>query len=335
MTTGSKMTKAGIVGGGAWGTALSTVCQRAGLDSLLWALEPEVAKNVNQRHENRAFLPGVSLDPTIRATNALADLAERDVIFLVTPAQFTRNVLTGFKALPKGVPLIVCSKGIEAKTGKLMSEVVKEAAPNNPLLVLSGPSFAADVARGKPTAVTLAGRDETLVQRVGMAFGLPTFRPYFADDVIGAEVGGAIKNVLAIACGIALGKQLGDSARAALITRGLSEMIRFAKAKGGKAATLMGLCGLGDTVLTCTSLQSRNFSLGKAIGEGKKAKDILAARTSVTEGVYTAGILAKLAAEMKLDMPIALAVNAILHQDADVDAETESLLHRPFVAETF
>jgi len=332
---GGKIAKAGIVGAGAWGTALATVCRRAGLDTLVWALEPEVADDINQRHANRAFLPGIPLDAAIRATGNLTRLADRDLVFLVAPAQFTRSVLTKLAGVPSHVPIVICSKGIEAKTGKLMSEVVREALPENPLLVLSGPSFAADVAKGKPTAVTLAGKDQKLVHDVGLAFGLPTFRPYFADDVIGAEVGGAIKNVLAIACGIALGKSLGDSARSALITRGLSEMIRFAKAKGGKAITLMGLCGLGDTVLTCTSLQSRNFSLGKAIGEGKKAKDILAARTSVTEGVATAQVVARLAGEFKLDMPIALAVNAILHQDADVDAEIEALLHRPFIAETF
>ncbi|HXV73321.1 MAG TPA: NAD(P)H-dependent glycerol-3-phosphate dehydrogenase [Sphingomonadales bacterium] len=331
--TAKKFTKAGIVGAGAWGTALAAVCRRAGLDTLVWAFEPEVAAEINGAHENKTFLPGIPLDPAIRATHETARLMDRDVLFLVTPAQFTRGVVEKLEGIPSSVPLVICSKGIEAKSGKLMSEAVREARPKNPLLVLSGPSFAADVAKGKPTAVTLAGEDHDLVHALGGAFGLPAFRPYFAGDIVGAEVGGAIKNVLAIACGIALGKNLGDSARAALITRGLAEMIRFAKARGGKAATLMGLCGLGDTVLTCSSLQSRNFSLGVAIGEGKKAKEILAERKGVTEGVATAAVVARLAKELSLDMPIALAVNAILHEGADVDAAIEALLRRPFSEE--
>lgn len=330
-----KFKKTGIVGAGAWGTALASVCSRAGLDTLLWAFESEVTDAINSEHENKIFLPGIPLDHTIKAVSDLAELKACDVLFLVTPAQFTRATVEKLSDLSPSIPLVICSKGIEIKTGLLMSEVIQETAPHNPLLVLSGPSFASDVAAGKPTAVTLASQDFHLAQDLGLTFGLPTFRPYFANDIVGAEVGGAIKNVLAIACGIASGKNLGESARSALITRGMAEMIRFAKAKGGRAITLMGLCGLGDTVLTCTSLQSRNFSLGVALGKGEKVSNVLAGRKSVTEGVPTAAVVARLAREFKLDMPITATVNSILHEGASVDTEIEALLHRPFSEEAF
>lgn len=330
------MKKAGIIGAGAWGTALAAVCARAGLEPLVWAREQEVADAINTAHENKLFLPGVRLDEKIRATNDFADLKPCDFLFLVAPAQFTRSVLKDLKPHIRGnAPLVICSKGIEAKTGKLLSEVVEKVAPGHPVLVLSGPSFAAEVASGKPTAVTLAGRGEELVHEIGRAFGGPGFRPYWTGDVIGAQIGGALKNVLAIACGICIGKGLGESARAALITRGLSEIIRFAKAKGGRATTLMGLCGVGDLVLTCTSEQSRNTSLGVAVGKGKTVKEIMAERKSVAEGVHTAPVVVELAAGMKVEMPIAEAVNDILHQDADVDHAIAGLLNRPFSEETF
>ena len=330
------MKKAGIIGAGAWGTALSTVCQRAGLETLIWAFEEDVVKDINTAHENKTFLPDVSLNPGIKATNELEDLADRDFLLLVIPTQFTRNIIVELAAsLPKSVPLVICSKGIEIKTGKLLSEVLVEIVPDNPLAVLSGPSFAADVARGKPAAVTIAGESKKCAQAIGLAIGQPTFRPYWSGDIIGAQVGGALKNVLAIACGISDGKKFGDSARSALITRGLSEMIQLAKAKGGQASTLMGLCGLGDTVLTCTSTMSRNFSLGKALGEGESMEDILSKRKSVSEGVYTAKVVAKLADAYSLDMPISAAVNTILHEGADVDKTIHELMTRPFSEEAF
>lgn len=328
------MKKAGIVGAGAWGTALATVSRRAGLEALIWAFEEEVARDINTHHENRIFLPGIPLDKTIHATNNLSDLHTCDFLLLVVPAQFTRNIVENLaKGLPEKTPLVICSKGIEIKSGKLLSEVIDEIVPANPILVLSGPSFAVDAARGKPTAVTIAGESKECAKDITMALGQETFRPYWSDDIVGAQVGGAVKNVLAIACGIAHGKGLGDSARAALITRGLAEMIALAKAKGGRATTLMGLCGLGDTVLTCTSTLSRNFSLGKALGEGKTMEEILKSRKSVTEGVYTAKIVVKLAAEMGVDMPISNAINDILHKGADVDGVIHDLLSRPFSEE--
>jgi len=330
------MKKAGIVGAGAWGTALATVCQRAGLKTLIWAFEDEVARDINTAHENKIFLPGVPLDKNIRATNELSDLHGCDFLLLVVPTQFTRNIVQNLaKGLPLTTPLVICSKGIEIKSGKLLSDVIDEIIPDNPLLVLSGPSFAADAARGKPAAVTIAGESKACAKDITMALGQETFRPYWTDDIIGAQVGGAIKNVLAIACGIADGKGLGDSARAALITRGMAEVIAFAKAKGGRATTLMGLCGLGDTVLTCTSTQSRNYSLGKALGEGQTMEDILKSRKSVSEGVYTAKIVVRVAAKMGVEMPISNTVNAILHEGANVDEAIQGLLTRPFSEEAF
>jgi len=330
------MKKAGIVGAGAWGTALATVARRAGLESLIWAFEEEVVSDINRAHENKIFLPGVLLDKNIRATNDLSDLHDCDFLLLVVPTQFTRSIVEKLaQGLPKTTPLVICSKGIEIKSGKLLSDVIDEIIPDNPLLVLSGPSFAADAARGKPAAVTIAGESKAVAKDITMALGQETFRPYWTDDIIGAQVGGAIKNVLAIACGIADGKGLGDSARAALITRGMAEVIGFAKAKGGRATTLMGLCGLGDTVLTCTSTLSRNYSLGKALGEGKTMEEILKSRKSVSEGVYTAKIVVKVAAEMGVEMPISNTVNAILHEGADVDEAIHGLLTRPFSEEAF
>jgi len=331
-----QMKNAGIVGAGAWGTALATVCQRAGLDTLLWAFEKEVTEDINARHENKIFLPGIKLDPKIKATSSLSDLGDRDFLLLVVPTQFARNIVADLAPhIGKNVPLVICSKGIEIKTGKLLSEVLEEIVPDNPLAALSGPSFAADVARGKPAAVTIAGEDKEGARAIGMAIGQPKFRPYWSGDLTGAQIGGAVKNVLAIACGIADGKGFGDSARAALITRGMSEMVHFAKAKGGQAGTLMGLCGLGDTVLTCTSTLSRNFSLGKALGEGQTMEDILKNRKSVSEGVYTAKIVVKLAQDFGFEMPISAAVNAILHEGADVDETIKALLTRPFSEEEF
>lgn len=330
------MKKAGIVGAGAWGTALSTVCCRAGLETVIWAFEEEVVNDINRAHENKVYLEGVTLDEKIRATGGLADLHDCDFLLLVVPTQFTRNVIEDLaKGLPKATPLVICSKGIEIKSGKLLSEVIDTIVPDNPLLVLSGPSFAADAARGKPAAVTIAGESKETAKAITMALGQETFRPYWSDDIIGAQVGGAVKNVLAIACGISEGKGLGDSARAALITRGMAEVIGFAKAKGGKAETLMGLSGLGDTVLTCTSTLSRNYSLGVALGKGQTMEDILKSRKSVSEGVYTAKIVVKVAAEKGIEMPISAAVNAILHEGADVEDAIHGLLSRPFSEEAF
>lgn len=328
------MTRAGIVGGGAWGTALATVALRAGLEPLIWAREPEVVEAINTRHENTMFLPGLPLDPAIRATGELAAMAERDVVLMVTPAQALRAVAGELAAsLPPGTPVVICSKGIERGSGKLMSEVLAEVLPQATGMILSGPSFAREVAGGLPTAVTLACGDIAAAATVAAALSSPTFRPYTSDDVLGAEIGGAVKNVLAIACGIVEGRGLGESARAALTTRGFAELVRFGTARGARPETLHGLSGLGDLVLTCTSSQSRNMSLGIAIGKGRSAAEVLEARTSVSEGAYTAAVVVDLAGRLGVEMPICAAVRDILDGRLDVDAAVDALLRRPLKRE--
>jgi glycerol-3-phosphate dehydrogenase (NAD(P)+) len=335
MAAESVIERIGIIGGGAWGTALALTARRAGREVVLWAREAEVVAAINREHTNPLFLPGVPLDAAIRATNVLAEAAAADALLLATPAQHLRALAAALGAeLRAPPPVLICTKGIEEKSGALMSEVTAASLPGAALAVLSGPTFAAEVARGLPTAVTLAAGDAALGRHLSAALGTRSFRPYLADDVIGAEIGGAVKNVLAIACGIVMGRGLGDNARAALITRGLAEMVRLAVAKGGRAETLMGLSGLGDLVLTCTSLQSRNHSLGVALGEGRKLRDIMAERRSIAEGVSSAAAATSLAQRLGVDMPITAAVDAILHHDAAVDHAIERLLSRPFKHET-
>jgi len=325
------MQRIGIIGGGAWGTALAVTARRAGRDVILWAREAEVVEAINQRHENSLFLPGIAVDPAIAATADIAAAAAGDAVLLVVPAQHLRAVAGALApALPPDAAVVICAKGIEENSGALMSEVAAAALPGARLAVLSGPTFAIEVARGLPTAVTLATTDQALGRRLIAALGTRSFRPYLGDDVVGAEIGGAVKNVLAIACGIVAGRRLGDNARAALITRGIAEMVRLARAKGGRAETLMGLSGLGDLTLTCTALQSRNHSLGVALGEGKALADILRPRRSIAEGVSSAAAIVALARRLAVDMPIVAAVDAILHHDADIDATVAGLLARPF-----
>ena len=325
---------AGVIGAGAWGTALAQVCARAGLTVTLQAREAEVVEAVNTRHENAVFLPGVALDPAIRATSDMADLAACDLILAVPPAQHLRAALAALKPhLAAGVPVALCSKGVEQGTLKLMTEVAAEALPGAPLAVLSGPSFAGEVARGLPTAVTLACADEALGKAIGEAIAIPTFRPYWAADTIGAEAGAAVKNVLAIACGISEGKGLGRSAHAALITRGFAELTRLAVALGGKAETLAGLCGLGDLVLTCSSPQSRNMSVGLALGGGQTLDQALAGKVSVAEGVASAPAVRALARSLGVETPICEAVAAILAGEVDVDSAILGLLSRPLKTE--
>ena len=325
---------AGVIGAGAWGTALAQVCARAGLDVRLHAREPEVVESIAARRVNEAFLPGVELDEGITATGELADLASCDLILAVPPAQHLRATLTAFAPHARaGQPLVLCSKGIERGTLSLMTAVAAEVTPNAPVAVLSGPSFAGEVARGLPTAVTLACADEALGRVLIAAIAGPRFRPYLADDLIGAEAGGALKNVLAIACGIVEGRGLGRSAHAALITRGFAEMTRFAEALGGRADTVAGLCGLGDLVLTCSSPQSRNMSVGLALGGGQSLADYMAGRRTVAEGVESAPAVRDLAARVGVETPICEAVAAILAGEVEVDAAIEGLLARPLRAE--
>jgi glycerol-3-phosphate dehydrogenase (NAD(P)+) len=321
----------GVIGAGAWGTALAQMLASDGRDVVLWAYEPEVVAAINAEHRNPLYLPSATLAPTIRATGDLADLASLDTVLVVTPAQVLGRVLSGLTAHPRD--LVLCSKGIEAGTGKLMNDVAREAAPGSAIAVLSGPTFAHEVANGLPTAVTLAcGGGPAQWERLAPALARPAFRPYYSDDVAGAEIGGAVKNVLAIACGVVDGLGLGQNARAALIARGYAEMLRFGEALGARAETLSGLCGLGDLVLTCSSTASRNFSLGKALGEGARAADLMADRRTVAEGAHTAPVLAKLATSRGIAMPIVAAVDAILNGE-DARAVVAALLARPLKAE--
>jgi len=326
----SALKRIGIVGGGAWGTALAVAMRRAGREAVIWARESEVVASINRDHVNPLFLPGIELDPALRATAELAEAAQADMLILAVPAQHLRQIAAGLApAVAPGLPLVICAKGIEETTGALMSEVVETSVPQAALAVLSGPTFAAEVARGLPTAVTLATLDGALGRRLAEAIGSRGFRPYLSDDLPGAQVGGAIKNVIAIACGVVMGRGLGDNARAALITRGLAEMGRLARAKGGRAETLMGLSGLGDLTLTCTSLQSRNHSLGVALGQGERLESILAKRRSIAEGVSSARAAAALVERLQIEMPIVQAVDAILHRGAAIDRVIEGLLSRP------
>ncbi|MBL4617361.1 MAG: NAD(P)-dependent glycerol-3-phosphate dehydrogenase [Robiginitomaculum sp.] len=324
----------GILGGGAWGTAMAQTCARAGRDVTIWVLEEEVRDSINQAHENNMYLPGFALEKNIIATNDPADAMACDAVLSVVPAQFTRKVFEGLQSNSvEGKPILLCSKGIEQNSGKLMTQVLAETLPGAVPAVLSGPSFAVDVAAGLPAAVTLACKDGVLGRKLMAAIGTPSFRPYLASDLIGAEVGGAVKNVLAIACGIVLGKQLGQSAHAALITRGFAEMVRLGLALGANPETLRGLCGLGDLVLTCSSATSRNMSCGLALGEGKPLAEILSGRLAVTEGVASAPAMVKLAKQLDVEMPITEAVAAIIAGKLDVDRAISELLSRPLRAE--
>ena len=319
--------KVGVIGGGAWGTALAQVAAANGDETLLWARESEVVESINAAHENAAFLPGLQLSPQVRATGELADLGGCDTWLVVTPAQHMRPVLA---AAPGGSRrLVLCSKGIEEGSGQLLHAVARQACPDADVMVLSGPTFAHEVAAGLPTALTLAGDDLQLAEQVRARLALPHFRLYLSDDVAGAEVGGAVKNVLAIACGVVEGRGLGQNARAALIARGFAEMTRFGLAIGAQRETLAGLCGLGDLVLTCSSTSSRNFSLGLGIGRGQSAVDLLTDRRTVAEGAFTAPVLDRLARERQVDMPIVAAVAALLSGQAGVDEVLEALLSRP------
>ena len=333
----TQFTRIGVLGAGAWGTALAASLYAKANDETpdipVWALEEEVAASLSSGAGNPVYLPNVEL-PKMRASSDLADLAGCDALLAVVPAQFARLTFEQLAPLiADGTPILLCSKGIERGSLNLMTDVLSQSIPNAVPAVLSGPSFAADVSRGLPTAVTLACADQAMGQRLMDAVGQPGFRPYWSDDLIGAEVGGAIKNVLAIACGIVEGLELGKSAHAALIARGFAEMTRLGVAMGGRAETLAGLCGLGDLVLTCSSPQSRNMSFGLALGQGQSAEEILNARNSVTEGVATAPALIALAQKNQVEMPICEAVNAILCEDMTVTDAINALLARPYKGE--
>ena len=325
----------GIIGSGAWGTALAQTACQAGRDALIWGREAEVVADINGLQRNTVFLPGVALDQQLRATTDLAAMGKADAILMVAPAQHVRAVGASLAPhLRPGTPVVICAKGLEQATGKLMGAVLGEVLPQAVPAVLSGPSFAADVARGLPAALTLACANEDLGQHLVEAIGYRNFRLYWSADVIGAQLGGALKNVLAVAAGIVDGKNLGASAHAALVTRGFAEMRRLGAALGARPETLAGLSGLGDLLLTCGSPQSRNMSLGRALGQGQSLADVLGARRSVAEGVYTAAAAVRLAAETGVEMPIAAAVHAIVEGRVGIDAAIDALLSRPFRAES-
>jgi glycerol-3-phosphate dehydrogenase (NAD(P)+) len=320
-----------VIGAGSFGTAMACAARRAGQEVVLWAREPEVAEAINAGRGNPVFLPDIPIESGIAATTDLdAAVRDADGVLLVVPSQFLRAVAVRMRpSLRPGTPVVSCAKGIERGSCALMPEIVAETLPGMPVAVLAGPSFAREVAAGLPIGVTLACADRAVGERLARALGTRTFRVYTIADPISAAIGGAVKNVLAIACGIVTGRKLGAGARALLITRGLYEMALLARAKGGNPANLMGLAGIGDLVLTCTGSESRNTSLGIALGEGRKLADILGERKAVTEGVASAESVAELGRRLGVDLAIPAAVDRVLHHGADIDAAMAELLAHP------
>ncbi|HVL73693.1 MAG TPA: NAD(P)H-dependent glycerol-3-phosphate dehydrogenase [Beijerinckiaceae bacterium] len=321
----------GVAGGGAWGTALANAAALAGRDVVLWLRDPVAAEALARTRENARYLPGVRLHERVRPTGDAAGLAGCAAVLLVVPAQTVRAVAQALAPHLGDAPLVICAKGIERGTGRFLSEAAAEVRPGAPVAVLSGPSFADDVARGLPTAVTLACADGELAAALAAALSGPSLRLYHGTDVRGVEIGGAAKNVLAIACGAVVGRGLGESAKAALTARGFAELLRFAAAHGGRAETLMGLSGLGDLVLTCGSAHSRNFAFGERLGAGAPVEE--AAQGRLVEGASTAPVLVELARAAGVDMPIAEAVAAVVAGRATVDEAIAALLSRPLKAE--
>ena len=323
----------GIVGGGAWGTALANAAASAGNDVILYARERDLAQKMRETRENAQFLPGIRLHDAVGVTSDLEDAARAQIVLVVTPAQTTRGVMQALAPLlDAAAPVVICAKGIERGSGLFLSDVVRDVRPGSPVAVLSGPSFAQDVARGLPTAVTLACEDTALAAHLALVLSDSVLRVYHSGDVRGVEIGGAAKNVLAIACGAAIGRGLGESARAALIARGFAELMRFNRAYGGQPETLMGLSGLGDLVLTCGSGQSRNFAFGRRLGEGASVED--AGGGKLAEGVHTASVLVSLAKARQVEMPIAEAVDAVTDGRITVGEAMDSLMNRPLRAES-
>jgi glycerol-3-phosphate dehydrogenase (NAD(P)+) len=319
-----------VLGAGAWGTALANVAARGGARVSLWARDPAAVTAIAVSRESRG-LPGFRIDDRVIPTSSIAEAAAADAVLLAVPAQASRGVAALAASLRAGTPIVACAKGIEHGSRKFMTEVIAECLPQAVPAILSGPSFAADVARGLPTAVTLAAADEGLARSLAQALGSPAFRPYHSTDVRGVEIGGAAKNVLAIAAGIVAGRKLGASALAALTTRGFAELARFGRAFGARTETLTGLSGLGDLILSCVSPQSRNFSHGMALGQGRTVEEARAGK--LVEGMFTAAVLVEMATERGVEMPIATAVAAVLDGRMSVDAAIESLLTRPLRAE--
>jgi glycerol-3-phosphate dehydrogenase (NAD(P)+) len=327
--------RVGILGGGAWGTALALSARRAGREVALWAHEPETVAEINAHHTNSVYLPGVPLDPAIEAVEKAEDLAAADILLLVAPSQHVRAVAREIAPhVAPGTPVAICAKGFEEETGEFMSAIVKKGLPQARVAALSGPSFAREVALNLPTALTLACEDKALGAKLMATLAHRNFRLYWTNDILGAQAGGAVKNVLAIATGIVEGRQLGRNAHAALATRGFAELVRLGMKLGARFETLTGLSGLGDLLLTCSSTQSRNMSLGVALGQGQAMAEVLGARKSVTEGVHSAGAVVALARKHGVEMPICEAVHTIVKGHVSVEEAIDALLSRPLRSES-
>lgn len=324
------MRKVGVIGAGAWGTAIAQSLARNNLDVSLWARESEVVEDINNNRINSIFLPGIKLSDKIIATDSLSKVVDSEALMIVTPAQYVRRTLEAIKGfITHDYPVVICAKGIEQQTGMLMSQIAKETIPDAAIAIMTGPTFADEVAKGLPAAVTLACNDKDIMYQLSEGLSGKTFRIYGSEDIIGAQLGGAIKNVIAIASGVVYGKNMGESAKAALITRGLAEVGRLASAMGAKKETLMGMCGMGDLMLTCSSMKSRNFSLGVEIGQGRSLAEIMNDRKNkVTEGVYTAEALTVLAKKNAVEMPISRAVHSLVSEQMPVDEVIEQVLER-------
>lgn len=328
---GQVLNNIAVIGAGAWGTALAEVLAKAGRTVTIYARDAALADKLNSTHENTVYLPGEKLNAGIRATSdPAAAVAGAQLVIMMTPAQYLRDTLKKFKPhLPKGVPLINGAKGIEMTTGYILSEVAAEVTPDHPYAALSGPTFATEVVKGLPTAITLATTvDDVTGQLWAESIHGKAFRPYLSNDPVGVEIAGALKNVIAIGCGIVEGKQLGQNAKAAVMTRGLAEVRRLGVKRGAKPETFLGLSGVGDLVLTCSSMTSRNYSLGFELGQGRHLDEILKSRRSVAEGVTTAWAVADYAEQHGVDMPICLGVHAILRNKADVRDVVTNLMAR-------
>lgn len=325
----------GVIGGGSWGTALAVVANRAGSKVCLATRNRNVVDAVRETRVNEIYLPGTFIDPAIDVTDNFAEVCKSDIVIMAMPSHCVRSACIAISDLiSPNVPLAVGSKGIERGSLLMMSEVIDSVLPSNTVAIVSGPNFAEEAARGQPTATTVACADEATGEAIVYAIGGRLFRPYLTDDVIGTQAGGAIKNVIAIACGIAEGREMGENTRSALITRGFAEMARFALAKGGRMETLAGLSGLGDLVLTCSSMKSRNMSLGVALGSGLKAQDVIMGEgRGVLEGAVAAESVVKLARKHGIDMPICEAVHKVINEKADVEQVISGLLERPFAPE--
>jgi glycerol-3-phosphate dehydrogenase (NAD(P)+) len=331
--TAQTYSRIAILGAGAWGTALAVAAVAAGRTAMLWAREEEVAHAINDHHENKQFLPGVTLPKELAATSDLKQAVQADALLLAVPAQVLGDFARALAPLiAPGVPLVICAKGIEKNTGRLVHETVAEALPGASCAILSGPSFARDVALGLPTAVTIAAEGD-VAQRLQASLGAPFFRPYASDDIIGVALGGAAKNVYAIACGVVEGMGLGENARAALLARSFAELARLGEAMGAKRETLVGLSGLGDLVLTATSKSSRNFSFGVSLGQGKSLAELNAPGHPLAEGVATAPALVKRARALDIELPIAEAMADLLSGELQLSEALARLMSRRLKSE--